>query len=493
MPDPESDEAPATSEVVVTKPPSERRSQVVPLRWLAGFLAAAGLVSLQCATQQSVEREAWLRSAQGERPTASRVVVLVPGATGSMLRDSSGRVRWGRGIDLLRPHDAGYGLARPIGPSVVAQLEPFAVIETIRLVGVVRKPIYGPLLQGLEAIGYRRGDIYSPQPSDTLFPFAWDWRASHAEGAAKLAQALDVVRSARNQAVLSVALVCQSSGAHLCRYFAKYGGAALEEVEAGTARRSDRIEVTTMVLVGSSNGGSLRILRELDRGRTYIPMVGRKCQPETLFTFPSLYEDLPAYRDDLFVDGEGAPLDIDLYDAESWRRYGWSAFADAARRRLARLDASTRFGTEAQRLDYLRSTLDRARRLQFVLHTDVGWSRPPRYHLVQSRSDPLTPERAVLLRGRGERAEGVESRARGAAEAWRLRFAGDAEVDREPGLRALAAADGDGHATVESQQWLSREELAALAGPTVYVAGPHFELILSAEASAALAAALSSE
>jgi hypothetical protein len=477
---------------VVTKPPpSERRFPLGPLRWLTGFLAAAGIaVSLHCASPRSLARDVWLRSAQGERPPVSRVVVLVPGVTGSVLRDASGAMRWGRGIDLLRPHDGGYGLARPLVPGVVAPLEPLAVIETIRVMGVVRKPIYGPLLEGLEAIGYRRGDLHSPQPSDTLFPFAWDWRASHAEGAAKLASALDAVRRARNEAVLSVALVCQSSAAHLCRYFAKYGGASLEEVEAGAARHPDRIDVSSIVLVGSSNGGSLRILRELDRGRRYVALVGRRWQPETLFTFPSLFEDLPVYRDDLFVGGDGEPLEVDLFDAASWSRYGWSAFGKAARRRLAREQALSVFGTEAQRLDYLRATLDRALRLHRTLRRDVHWPRAPRYHLIQGRSDPLTPERAVLIRdGAGGDAERAQDESALGGD-WRLLFAGDGEIDRDPRLRALVASDGDGHATIESQHWLSPEETAALASPAVYVPGAHFEMILTPEAAAALAAAL---
>jgi hypothetical protein len=195
-----------------------------------------------------------------------------------------------------------------------------------------------------------------------------------------------------------------------------------------------------------------------------------------LFTFPSLFEDLPSYRRDLFVDREGEALDVDLYDTQSWVRFGWSAFGEKARRRLARPEVPAGFGTETERIDYLRSTLDRAQRFQRMLHADVGWSRPPSYHSIQGRSEPKTPERAVL---------------EPAAEdgPWRLLFAGDAEVDDDPRLFELTAAAGDEHATVESQQWLSPEEIANLRS-TVYVPGAHFEMILTAETAAALAAAL---
>lgn len=206
-------------------------------RWLPCLVAAAAFFALQCGARRPAGPDDWARSSLAERQRSGRLVVLVPGATGSMLRDASGAVRWGRGLDLLRPHDGGYALARPlVRGSAPSTLEAFDVIETIRLAGVVRKPVYGPLLRGLDAIGYVRGDMASPRPTDTLLPFAWDWRASHAEGASALAQALEAVRRARGVEILNVALLCQSSGAHLCRFFAKYGGASLEEVEAGRAR-----------------------------------------------------------------------------------------------------------------------------------------------------------------------------------------------------------------------------------------------------------------
>ena len=455
------------------------RARVAPATFLVALLAAlvgCGFPSPRAATRNP--------SVPDLRPPLRGVVVLVPGATGSMLRDRSGRVLWGRGIDLVRPRDGGYGLVHPVTQrDAGAGLEAFAVLERIGLFGVVRKPVYAPVVRALEREGYRLGVLTAPGAGDSLYLFPWDWRLSHTTAAARLAAALEAVRRARDEDVLPVALVCQSSGAHVCRWLARYGAASLEDVERGPVAPVPRLRVTTLVLVGSSNGGSLRILRELDRGRTYIPLIGRRWRPETLFTFPSLYEDLPAYRDDLFLDAQGEALDVDLYAAESWTRYGWSAFRADARKRLDRLDDAGPFGTRAQRLEYLRWVLDRTRRVQLALAAGmppgVDPAGPPaglpRYHLIQSRDDPTTPERAVLTHD---------------DHGWRLLFAGDDEVDRDPGLSALAAAVGDGHATLESQRFLTPEETAALAGPPVYVPGAHFELIQSPEALSALTAAL---
>jgi hypothetical protein len=60
---------------------------------------------------------------------------------------------------------------------------------------------------------------------------------------------------------------------------------------------------------------------------------------------------------------------------------------------------------------------------------------------------------------------------------WRTWFSGDRRVERDPHLQALASAPGDGHATLDSQDWLSPQERQALARPTVHVRAAHRELI----------------
>ena len=63
--------------------------------------------------------------------------------------------------------------------------------------------------------------------------------------------------------------MCQSNGERICRYLAKYGAATLEEAEAGRTAPLPGIAIEKVLLVGTSNAGSLRILRELNRGRSY--------------------------------------------------------------------------------------------------------------------------------------------------------------------------------------------------------------------------------
>lgn len=397
-------------------------------------------------------------------------VVLVPGLTGVSLEDpDTGVVSWGRGWNLLFPRDGGYGEVLPIPQSpdadgfVASGRQPGEVLRSISLLGI-RYPVYSPLYRLLEAQGYVRGDLDRPAPDATFFPFAYDWRQDKIANAGRLLKALQRLRIARGENRLSVVLICQSCGAHLCRWLTKYGGGTLEEAEAGTAFLPPDIHVDRLVMVGSSNGGSLRILRELHRGRRYLPL-GRHWKPEVLFSYRSLYQDLPAYREDYFLDGDGQPLDLDLYAAETWRRHEWSVFRPEVRRRAER--RPDLFGSEEERFAYLQRQLDRARRFQALLKADAAGFRGTEIHAIQGSSTP-TPDRAV-----------VERRDRpGSQGPWRLLFPGSKALKGRSELEKKLLASGDEHATLASQEWLSEQEIQAQGSEPLFATGGHFELLL---------------
>ncbi len=458
---------------IVSIPRCGGRREGRRVRALALFVGWAAALALGCASARSVPDPAPAADAARGNP-----VVIVPGLTGTELRDrQTGRRVWGDGRSLLLPRDGGHALALPIagGESRGREVEAGEVIERVRLLGVIRKPIYGPIARLLEEAGYRRGDLDEPRPEDGFFLFAYDWRRDSTVSARRLLERLEGLRRVRGEARLDVDLVCQSGGAHLCRYLAKYAGATLEEAEAGGAGPPQAVRIAKLVLVGTSNGGSMRMLRWLDRGRRYVPGVGRRFRPETLFTFPATFEDLPGYLDDPVLDERGEPLDVDLFDPAAWERHGWSVFGEGPRRRLERGRRADLFGDAPARRRHLARMLDRARRFQRLLARDVP-DFDTRYYSIQNVGEE-TPERAVLVPGKGGRR--------------RLLFTGDRALRRRPALHARATALGDEHATVASQGWLSPQELASFGREPLAVAGGHFELILEPEARAALLAYLS--
>lgn len=380
-----------------------------------------------------------------------------------LVNRQSGKRVWGSGANLIGPHDGGYQIALSIKQQNEAKLEPGQAIDQIRI-GPVTKPIYGPIAELFEDHGWRRGDLASPTASDDLFFFAYDWRRDNVDSARHLAAQLETAARARVNGHLAVTLICQSNGGHICRYLVKYGSASLEEAERGMARPPLGVTIDQVILVGNANGGSLRNLRYLNQGRKYVPYIGRKFHPETLFTFEALYQDLPSYRPGLFFDDMGEPLQVDLYASETWQRYGWSIYSEQSARRLATDRRPDLFGDDAARARYLDAILERARRIQELMQRE-GALGQTRYYMVQSQAI-ATPERAIL-RQDGDR--------------WETLITGDKAL-HDLGVARKLSGPGDGHATQGSQMWLASDEMEAMCDEPIAVAAKHFEMILHPDA-----------
>ena len=343
-------------------------------------------------------------------PAAGRpVVVIVPGMTGSRLCSAStGEVLWGSVRRMVVPWDGGYRIARPLDGSD-DDVTPCGPILEMRI-GSWRKDIYGGLISFLEREGF------------AVRFFDHDWRRDSVENAAKLTALLETFPQ-------PVQLICQSNGNYICRWAIKNGGAG------------PRVE--KMILIGTANGGALRILREMNRGRQYIRLFGRRFRPEIFFTMPAIFQDLPVYKRQFFE-----PVDAGLFDPVSWETYGWSIFAPEVR---ARIEGRRVFGTEEERRAHLIASLGRARSMHDTLHRESGVKIPPIYS-IQSVDFPTI----------------------------------DGATIRDGETLFSKTAPGDVHASKESQEWLSREELDAMAEPPIVVSGRHFEMITTDETRAIL-------
>lgn len=397
-------------------------------------------------------------------------MVFVPGVTGSVLVDgATGENLWGAARRFFRPRDRGHSNALSVLPEVVARdtVEATEVLLEIRLLGY-RKQVYGPLVRALEERGLRLGDLDYPEPGDELFLFPYDWRRSTVHTAQELDRRLTALSAALG--VDGFRLICQSNGGRVCRWVRRYGGLSLEQALEAAARPPSPYEISGLVLVGVAGGGALRQLHELDRGRRYIPGVGRFMGPETLFTLRPLLEELPQERDDLFLDAAGRPVELDLFDASTWTSLGWSIFDPAVEARLSRVlaaDPAARrvFGARADRVSYLEGQLEQARDLHRALVRPMADSPDTPICLLENLSDPATPYRAQVI-GAGTESE--------------LVFGSDAGVadgGLAAGLRERLLGIGDGHATAGSQRRLADEESRSLVH-VGEIEGGHFDAIV---------------
>ncbi len=330
-------------------------------------------------------------------------IIIIPGITGSeLVNQKTGEKLWPE----LFPKD-GEALALPITSTNLSDnrddVIATKVIESAQLIKFIPEiGVYGALFKALESHGgYRRGDIDAPSPDgdhDTYYLFAYDWRRDNVESARKLASKIEEIKHRTNRPDLRFDVIAHSMGGLIARYYAMYGD---RDVLGNENKRPDwrgAQNIGCLALIGTPNAGSMDALRSLIYGYSITeankPRINlfKSLGRATIFTAASVYQLLPRKETARFYDAKLEPIKLDLYDAQSWKRYQWSAAFDPEikKRELktsikklgeaeGRSDAEKKMGS---RENYLLSVLKRGADFQAALDAD---SVPPenlRLHLV---------------------------------------------------------------------------------------------------------------
>jgi len=176
-----------------------------------------------------------------------------------------------------------------------------------------------------------------------------------------------------------------------------------------------------------------------------------KLSREDVMTSPSIFQLLPHAGHARFLDVDLRPLALDLYDPETWRRYGWSAandprFREAYARGAPRgQEAPTGHGTLAELDAYLEAVLARARRFHEALDARAAADGDPPVRLFAFGGDcEETLAAPVIIRD--ERAAGgwlTLTRPRA------LKGTGGRRLPRSQVVRAMYVP-GDGRVTRDS-------------------------------------------
>jgi pimeloyl-ACP methyl ester carboxylesterase len=320
-------------------------------------------------------------SSQTTRQTGKPPIIIIPGITGSeLVNQKTGVKLWPE----LFPKDK-EALALPISSTTLSEnndeVVAARVIESAQLIKFIPEiGVYGALLQALENYGgYRRGDIDAPPAGgdrDTFYLFAYDWRRDNVESARRLASKIAGIKQRLNRPDLRFDIIAHSMGGLIARYFAMYGDQDVLDQSQPQPDWRGAGHINRLIMFGTPNAGSMDALRSLiygysvteaDKPRIVLfSNLGRAM----IFTVPAVYQLLPRNDTARFYDANLDPIKADLYDAGTWKRYGWSAACDPgllARELKAQIkkfgEIEGRMAAEkivAQRETYLRAVLKRA-------------------------------------------------------------------------------------------------------------------------------------
>lgn len=300
--------------------------------------------------------------AQIEQRKGKNPIIVIPGITGSKLvNQKTGEVVWVR-LSEAEADD----LRLPISPNLMANRDNLIATDIVDRVKISRFlpgiSVYSDLTDFLEKkAGYRRGnwDIpLSDDNQDTYYIFAYDWRRDNVESARLLIQKIEKLKAKLKKPDLKFDVIAHSMGGLITRYAAMYGTVDLSEKPNPTwtgAKYFDKV-----FMLGTPNEGSMSALETLNEGYSIDTPIAGRIRPgylnrEVAFTIPSIYQLLPHGKSAKFYDEFLKPLNLNIYDPATWRKYGWIVTAD--KEYAAKLSKAKK--AEAER--YFEVVLNRAR------------------------------------------------------------------------------------------------------------------------------------
>ncbi|CAN5462849.1 hypothetical protein BH10ACI2_BH10ACI2_09360 [soil metagenome] len=309
--------------------------------------------------------------AQGKNP-----VILVPGLSGSELRhkDTNERI-WYRTFKS-KSED----LKLPISSDIAGihdNLIPGDVLREVKLGVLPSVDVYGGFIRTMQMRGgYHEENWDTPSEDgyeDSLYIFSYDWRLDNVQNARRLVRKIEALKVTLKRPDLKFDVVAHSMGGLIARFAVMYGDADLP-VEGKPrpnwygAKLFDKI-----ILMGTPNEGSTLALEEMAQGfslgglRIDLPFV-QDTSRFTVFTIPSGYQLLPTPGSFRAFDEKLKPISVDLYDPQTWSKYGWNAIDDK--------DFATEFGADDRKnaAGYFAAALDRAKKLNEALSAANGES-----------------------------------------------------------------------------------------------------------------------
>jgi len=248
-----------------------------------------------------------------------------------------------------------------------------------------------------------------------------------------------LIKRRSNQPDIKINLLCHSAGGLVARYYAKYGTEdVLDQNPLPLPNYAGATNINRIIMLGTPNTGSMEMFEVLYEG-VWIPGVG-SAEPEIVFTMPGLYQLLPENTEDIFIDHQGHPLAVDIYDPAQWEKYGWSVFCPYYKEKKRRA-LIEEYGKRKGKQIYKENLGKQRQHLTTVL------GRAKRFHEALWNGDPAEEKkkvRYVVLGGNAEptlRRVVLEKKGSG----WRTRFNSRSTV-----VKKLLYGYGDESVTKES-------------------------------------------
>ncbi len=296
------------------------------------FIAGLLLISLQFDVSAQKEPNLALIYKDSKSRTGKRPIIIIPGVLGSELINQHTKEKVWFSVGRSKEDDMRLPIALDLKLSK-DNLVPGDVLREVELKLLPDQKVYKQLIDTLSTYGgYEEASWDEPPKNleDKFFVFAYDWRRDNVETARILIEKIEKLRADTNNPQEKFNILAHSMGGLITRYAVMYGKTDLPSGQP-VPNWSGENYFNKIFLFGVPNEGSVNALDTVLKGRsslggsTNLPFV-RNLSSIDIATMPAIFQLLPHQRTVRFFDEDLEPINVNIYDIKTWKKYKWAMF-----------------------------------------------------------------------------------------------------------------------------------------------------------------------
>ncbi|MEO6654463.1 MAG: hypothetical protein ABIO36_00110 [Pyrinomonadaceae bacterium] len=436
--------------------------------------------------------------------TGKRPVIIIPGISGSeLVNPNTGKTVW---FSVRR--DKSDDLRLPMTSAVLAAnrdtLVAKDIIRKVELPVLPDVEVYQSVIDALKERGYSEADWNEPQAADVFYVFPYDWRRDNVESARLLMQKMTNAKRRLKRPDLKFDILAHSMGGLIARYAAMYGTADLPRSgSVPVPTWAGAAHINKLMMFGTPNEGAFTSFDALLNG---YPIIADRKLPfiddfrsEDVITNPSVFQLIPHQNSARFLDENLQPLKVDIYNVETWLKYGWGALSDP--KFLSKLKDASRLAATNKEIKPAKRAKDASRDDRILSQTTYAQvrayfasalDRAKRFHLAMDAVTKISPIQLYAYGGNcAQTLDAVVLLRDDKKERWITLFdardlkTSDGKELKKAEVKAAMFAIGDGQVTRRSL--LAETDLPNNGGPVLitipfassfFACGTHYKLFL---------------
>lgn len=246
-------------------------------------------------------------------------IIIIPGLMGTTLVNGQDQEVWPKSASNLA-----FSTFDDLAKNEQDDIVPGRLFD-----GILGIDFYSALLSTLEKAGhYEKANLDTPvigKSKRRYYLFLYDWRKSNFDSVNRLHKMIEQIRLDYKNPNLQVDIIAHSNGGLIARYYLQYGPQTEQSRNAPIAWQEGEKRIRRIAMLGTPNLGSVISVSRLYQGfRIGLPII----PPHILTHFATPFETLPSPALNVFIDNNGTPTPLSIYDEKLWQLNKWSIYSD---------------------------------------------------------------------------------------------------------------------------------------------------------------------